>query len=88
MRQNCGYTKEDRGPFIEGSVGQERHAGEPQSTKSCEECLYFNRDLASDEPCGICYESVDKFNWEKSNGDAEPGEMEPSDYRVCEACPG
>jgi hypothetical protein len=58
----------------------------PQSDKSCEECLYFNRDLASDEPCGNCYESEDKFNWEKSDGNAEPGEMECSDYRVCEPC--
>jgi len=74
--------------FVEPNVGQERGPGEPQSDKSCDDCLYFDRCLATDEPCGVCYESADKFNWEKSNGDVQPGEMESSDYRVCETCPG
>jgi hypothetical protein len=73
--------------YVEATVGQDKYANEPQSAKPCEKCLFFNRDLITDEPCGLCYESADKPNWEKSNGDAESGEMECSDYRVCEACP-
>lgn len=74
--------------WVEPNEGRS-HFGpaQPQSGKSCEECLFFNRDLASDEPCGNCYESEDKFNWEKHDGDARPDEVEPSNYRVCEACP-
>jgi hypothetical protein len=90
MRQDyrCSETEGDSAViYVECNVGQERHAGEPQSGKSCEKCLYFNRDITTDEPCGLCYESADKFNWEESNGNAEPGEMEQSDYRVCQTCP-
>lgn len=87
MRQDCGDTKTDgRATYIEADVGQIKGPGEPQSGKSCEECLYFNRDICSDEPCGLCYESEDKYNWEKSDGNAEPGEMACSNYRVCEPC--
>ena len=73
--------------YVEPDVGQIRGPGEPQSEKLCEECLYFNRCVASDEPCGICYESKDKFNWTEKNGDSEPGEMALPNERVCKACP-
>jgi hypothetical protein len=90
MRQNyrCDKTRGELPViYVEPTVGQDKFASEPQGGKSCEKCLYFNRDLVADEPCGLCYESADNYNWEKSNGDAQPGEMECSDYRVCETCP-
>ena len=73
--------------YVEPNVGQIRGPGEPQSGKSCEECLYFDRDLASDKPCGLCYESKDKFNWEKKeDGDAGPSEVEQADAPSCGTC--
>ena len=74
--------------YIEVNVGLERYAGEPQGDKPCEECLYFERDLAGDEPCGLCYESSDNFNWKEKNGNAGCGEMELASGRVCEAPTG
>lgn len=71
--------------YVEANVGQERGPGEPQSEKSCEECLYFDRDLCSN-PCWDCFVSADKFEWIECDEDARPGQMESSDYRVCEAC--
>ena len=71
--------KKTRGDFpviyVEVSVGQDKFAGEPQGGKSCEKCLYFNRDLVADEPCGLCYESADNFNWKEADGNAQPGEI-------------
>lgn len=74
--------------YVEANIGQDRHASEPQSDKSCDKCIYFDRDLASDEPCGLCYESSDKFNWKEADENPGHREVEPSNYRVCEACPG
>ena len=74
--------------FIEPTVGTERHGflSEPVSNKRCEKCLYFDRDLASDHPCGLCYESGDKYEWTERGEDTGPDEVDRKDYRVCEAC--
>ena len=79
--------KGDRGiRYVEPNVAQYMGPGEPQSWKPCEKCLYFNRSLVSN-PCHDCYVSKDKHDWtEKDEGNDRPDEMEPSDFRVCEAC--
>ncbi len=75
--QQDNRCKEAHGEFpviwVEATVGQERYASEAQSGKPCEKCLYFGRSLVQDEPCGLCYESSDKPNWEegKEHGDNE-----------------
>jgi hypothetical protein len=69
--------------YVEANVGQDHHAGEPQSNKKCEECTYFDRDLAADTPCGLCYESEDKYEWTRQ-GDIRSGEVEFPNDRVCE----
>jgi hypothetical protein len=75
--------------YIEPNDGRTHFTpGDPQSGKPCEKCVYFDRDLAPDNPCGLCYESSDKYNWEEVSGDAGPEQVEPSDYRVCETCTG
>lgn len=87
ITQKCS-EKEGEEAYIECNVGQDRVAGEPQSAKSCEKCLYFDRCLASDHLCGLCYESEDKYDWtERKDGDSGPCEVDSEDYRVCEACP-
>jgi hypothetical protein len=52
--------------YIEPNDGREHfEAGGPQSDKPCDKCIYYDRDICSDDPCGLCYESADKFNWEE-----------------------
>ena len=73
--------------WVECNVGQERHAGKPQSEKDCEKCVYFERDLAADHLCGQCYESEDKHDYSET-GDVRCGEMEYPSERVCETPSG
>lgn len=86
----CSYrNKGDRRvSYIEPDIGLERTGflSEPQPAKDCEDCIYFDRDLAADQPCGLCYESTDRPNWRDTDGDAESGEMEYPSERVCTAC--
>ena len=60
---------------------------EKQSAKRCEDCFHFERDLAQDHPCGLCYESEDKYEW-TTTGDVRCGEMELPSERVCETPTG
>jgi hypothetical protein len=69
--------------YVEVTVGQEKFAANPQSHKKCEESTYFDRDLATDTPCGLCYESEDKYEWTRQ-GDIRPGEVAFPNDRVCE----
>lgn len=87
MRQDSGDKKSmgvDVVNYVEPNDGRKHfQPGEPQSAKNCEECIYFDRDLAADNPCGLCYESKDKYEWRTE--DARCGEMELPSERVCEA---
>lgn len=79
--------KENAEEFIEPDYGRKHfEPPTPQSSKKCEECIHFEKSLVSDEPCGLCYESTDKYNWSDKHGSGEPGEMEYPTGRVCEDC--
>ena len=87
MPQNSGDNNGRYVRYIEPDVGQERYGflSELISEKECEECANFDKDLAADYPCGLCYESTDKPEWRHKDANIRSGEMELPHSRVCEA---
>jgi hypothetical protein len=87
MRQDSGDRESVGLGWVEPNDGRLHFGpGAPQSEKDCSVCIHFDKDLAMDHPCGLCYESEDKNEW--TTKDVRCGEMEYPSERVCEASVG